>query len=72
MTACHEWMKLTSQNSLYAISRLKYALRQGISESIEDGLMFERDEFGNIFQTPEMIEGTNAFLEKRKANFKGQ
>ncbi len=72
MTACQDWMKVSSQNSSYAISRAKYALRQGFSESIEDGLMFERDEFGNIFQTPEMIEGTSAFLEKRKANFKGQ
>jgi hypothetical protein len=31
--------------------------------------MLEREEFGNIFQTPQMIEGTAAFLEKRKAKF---
>lgn len=72
MEACQSWLKVVAQNSPYAISRAKYALRQGIEENIEEGLLFERDEFGNIFQTPEMIEGTSAFLEKRKANFKGK
>jgi 1,4-dihydroxy-2-naphthoyl-CoA synthase len=32
--------------------------------------MMEREEFGNIFQTEEMREGTAAFIEKRKPNFK--
>jgi hypothetical protein len=33
-------------------------------------LKVEAKAFGNIFQTEQMIEGTTAFVEKRKANFK--
>ena len=36
----------------------------------EDGLKREIEEFGNCFGTPEFIEGTTAFMEKRKADFK--
>ena len=34
-----------------------------------DGFEVEKKEFGNCFGTPEFIEGTTAFMEKRKANF---
>lgn len=67
---CKKWFAMSAANSLHAISRAKHALRSSAEEIIEHGLMMEREEFGNIFQTPEMIEGTGAFLEKRKANFK--
>jgi len=36
-----------------------------------DGFDVEIKEFGNCFDTEDMKEGTSAFLEKRKANFKG-
>jgi enoyl-CoA hydratase len=58
------WFKTTLKNSSYAISRVKLVLGQGLVE--------ERKEFGNIFQTEDMVEGTSAFLEKRKAQFKGK
>ena len=64
-----KWLSLASQNSPHAISRAKYALRSSNEEVIHDSLRIERAEFGNIFQTPEMVEGTSAFLEKRKAQF---
>lgn len=69
MEGCMNWLKQTLQNSPHAIARAKHALRESTLDVLEDGLMLEREEFGNIFQTPEMIEGTTAFLEKRKANF---
>ena len=34
-------------------------------------LIEEKKEFGNCFGTPEFKEGTKAFMEKRKPNFKG-
>jgi enoyl-CoA hydratase len=36
-----------------------------------DGNNVEINEFGNFFGTEDFKEGTQAFLEKRTANFKG-
>jgi len=36
----------------------------------ENGYLTEISEFSNCFQSEDFIEGTNAFIKKRKANFK--
>jgi len=38
----------------------------------KDGFTLEIEEFGNTFDTQDMKEGVTAFLEKRKADFKGK
>ncbi|MBL7744181.1 MAG: enoyl-CoA hydratase/isomerase family protein [Chitinophagaceae bacterium] len=43
-----------------------------VFDETRDGYSAEIDEFGNAFATEDMIEGTTAFLEKRKADFKGK
>jgi enoyl-CoA hydratase len=70
LQACRQWLGLCLQNSSHAIARAKHTLRVAAEEIIEHSLMMEREEFGNIFQTQQMLEGTGAFLEKRKPNFK--
>lgn len=67
-----DWMRLANANSPAAIARGKATLRKGVDQLLDVGLSLEAKEFGAIFQTPEMVEGTSAFLEKRKANFTGK
>ncbi len=43
-----------------------------VFDESKDGFALEIEEFGNCFDTADMIEGTSAFLEKRKANFLGK
>jgi enoyl-CoA hydratase len=39
---------------------------------IEEGLEYESAQFGLMFATEDMREGTSAFLERRKAEFSGR
>lgn len=70
LEGCQNWFKLATANSGYAIARAKETLRNGTEKTLEEGLKIEAKAFGKIFQTEQMIEGTTAFVEKRKANFK--
>lgn len=70
MAGCHDWFKLSNANSGYAIARAKETLRTGLEKTLVEGLQVEAAAFGKIFQTEQMIEGTTAFVEKRKAQFK--
>ncbi len=48
------------------------AVLQGGETTIDQGLEFETQAFALAFSTEDMREGTTAFLEKRKAEFKGR
>jgi len=57
-------------NSPNAISAAMRAINANFTDGI-NGYQVEIEEFGKCFGTPEFKEGTGAFLEKRKANFRG-
>ncbi|WP_199256751.1 enoyl-CoA hydratase/isomerase family protein [Alteribacillus sp. YIM 98480] len=59
-----------ADQSLQALSRIKKAVNEGIEMNLPDGLEKEADLFVDIFQTEDVKEGVNAFIEKRKPNFK--
>jgi enoyl-CoA hydratase len=54
-----------------AISAALECIVEGIDETIEEGLGREAHHFGLLTTTSDFHEGTSAFLEKRKASFKG-
>lgn len=56
------------RNSPMAISKAIKTVNAGFIDGV-NGFEVEKQEFGNCFGTPEFIEGTNAFMERRKANF---
>ncbi len=55
-----------------AIQLAKQAVNQGTDLDINSGLAIEKALFPSIFSTEDKLEGISAFLEKRKAEFKGK
>lgn len=57
-------------NSPNAIAAAMRSINANYKDGV-NGYKVEIEEFGKCFGTPEFKEGTGAFLEKRKANFRG-
>jgi enoyl-CoA hydratase len=55
-----------------AISLSKLSINLGANTDINTGLLFEKCAQTIAFSTEDRVEGTAAFLEKRKPNFKGK
>ena len=70
-----ETMKLAAQLAASAPLALRGMLdcvNIGGECGIEEGLEYEAAQFGLVFSTDDMREGTSAFLEKRKPTFAGR
>ena len=55
-----------------AIKYAKNAIDEGVNMTLNEGLKLEKKLFGELFKTEDQKEGAKAFLEKRKAQFKGR
>jgi enoyl-CoA hydratase len=68
---CEELAKKITANSPVAIG---LAIRSVNAQYLEgvDGYAVEIDSFGECFKSKDLKEGTRAFLEKRKPEFKGE
>ena len=69
MPKCLEIAKKIIKNSPIAISAAIKAVNAGYTNGV-DGMEEEIKQFGSCFKTIDFIEGTSAFLERRKAEFK--
>ena len=56
--------------SLPSIMMIKEAVNRAFESSLTDGIQFERRLFHSSFATEDQKEGMQAFLEKRKPNFR--
>lgn len=54
-----------------AVAKAKRAVNDGYDLLLKDGLTQEAKLFGELFATQDQKEGTGAFVEKRKPDFKG-
>lgn len=63
---------LASEKSAVALASALRAVNAGVESSLEEGLALEAELFGQIFLSEDAKEGVQAFLEKRKAQFKDQ
>ena len=58
-------------NGPLAVAEVKRLIHQGQSTTLEHSLALEQRSFGLLFATSDQREGMQAFLAKRKAQFKG-
>ena len=63
--------KIASMSPL-TVRVAKEALRASERMAIEEGILYERDLFCLCFSTEDKKEGVDAFLAKRKAEWKGR
>ncbi|MFQ5633685.1 MAG: enoyl-CoA hydratase/isomerase family protein, partial [bacterium] len=70
--SCEKYLKTVFQKGPVAVKLSLEAVNRGLEMSLEDGVAYEANLFGLAFSTEDMQEGAKAFLEKRKAEFKGK
>ena len=63
--------KEIAEMSPIAAQLAKEAVNRSFETHLDEGLMFERKNFYMTFASEDQKEGMNAFIEKRKANYKG-
>ena len=54
-----------------ALAYIKRCVYEGIEQPLADGLLLERELIAELFRSEDAQEGFTAFVEKRKAGFKG-
>lgn len=72
MDTCKKMAKRISSMGPVGVRFTKEAINQGLDMDQEKAFNIEADLFGVIFSTADQKEGMKAFLEKRKAEFKGE
>ncbi len=63
------WARKLTEKAPIAIQEIKQASAQG---DLDEGLKVEAQGFGKVFASEDAREGIGAFLQKRKAKFKGK
>jgi len=72
MPKAMEWAEVICQAAPLAVRAAKEAMIRGYSLTLEDGLRLENSLNGYLFGTEDFTEGTTAFVEKRKPDYKAK
>jgi enoyl-CoA hydratase len=72
LAECEKTARAIASKAPIAIRYCIEAANSGLNMGLEEGFEFEAGVFGLAFSTEDYREGTKAFLEKRKAEFKGK
>ena len=72
MTEAKKMAKKFAARGAVAISLAKSCVNEGLRMDLKMGLQYEHKCFALLFATEDQKEGMNAFVEKRKPNFKGR
>lgn len=71
MTATKEIVGRIMQRAPMAVAFAKKSINRTWDMEVEEGQKFEAETFSELFVTEDVREGTKAFIEKRKPQFKG-
>jgi enoyl-CoA hydratase len=72
LAKCEEILQAVFKKGPIAVKLTLEAVTHGLEMPLAEGVQLESNLFGMLFSTADMQEGTQAFLEKRPANFKGK
>jgi len=72
MTAARSLAVDLASKAPVTMRQLKACLNQSMYTDLRSGLEYEQQAFQFLFSTEDETEGVNAFVEKRKAQFKGR
>ena len=71
MGVCRNLAERIARNAPVAVRYAMEAVNRGLQAGLVEGMRVEEDLFGVVNATEDVKEGLTAFLEKRKAEFKG-
>lgn len=72
LEASLEWARSLAERAPLALARTKLAMRASMSSSYSEAIAYEARLQTRCVTSQDAIEGVNAFLEKRKPEFKGR
>ncbi len=72
MTTAREWAETICLAGPLAVRAAKEAMIRGTSMTLDEGIVLERALLSYVLNSEDFIEGTTAFSEKRKADFKAK
>ena len=72
LPTAEEWAERLCQIPPLAVRAAKEAMIKGAEMGLEDGLRLENSLIGYLMGTEDFVEGTTAFVEKRKPNYKAK
>ncbi|HET7628875.1 MAG TPA: enoyl-CoA hydratase-related protein [Bacillales bacterium] len=61
-----------AQKPPLSLRMIKEAVKKAVDQPLHEGMLFERKNFSLLFASNDQKEGMQAFLEKRKPDFKGE
>jgi enoyl-CoA hydratase/carnithine racemase len=72
LSECFAFCSQLLANGPVALQQAKFAIKNGMNADLHTGLQIERKAYEVTLPTEDRIEALQAFLDKRKPNFKGK